>query len=235
MHRAELLDAGFNPVGRWTREGEALALDAHECLSEPAAVYVFLHGERTLYVGVAMRPLKTRLRHYVRPGPRMRTSIRIRALLLNLIETDGPVDILAAWPGRGNWNGLPLDHAPGLETALISRLAPEWNKRGVSRGSKPDLSHMRAASASGRGDQRNPARGSDADADAPYWVYVNDHLKRGRIHRAECGFCNHGRGTQEGRERRTSYWRGFPTAEAAREFARDVGYTKLKPCSYCGG
>ncbi len=94
---------------------------------------------------------------------------------------------------------------------------------------------MRAASASGRGDQRNPARGSDADADAPYWVYVNDHLKRGRIHRAECGFCNHGRGTQEGRERRTSYWRGFPTAEAAREFARDVGYTKLKPCSYCGG
>lgn len=41
-----------------------------------------------------------------------------------------------------------------------------------------------------------------------FWIYENWTHKRVRIHRAECGYCNNGRGTQATHSGRNDKWHG---------------------------
>ena len=50
-----------------------------------------------------------------------------------------------------------------------------------------------------------------------YWVYENWTHKRTRVHLAECGHCNHGRGTQASHSGRNSKWHG-PFSDRAMAF-----------------
>lgn len=56
-----------------------------------------------------------------------------------------------------------------------------------------------------------------------FWVYENWRARGhgAKIHRAECGFCNNGRGITTGTRPDNGKWHGsFETFEKAREFAK---------------
>lgn len=42
------------------------------------------------------------------------------------------VELIAAFPTPSMWNGLPVDRVTGLESGLVKKFGPPWNKRGVA-------------------------------------------------------------------------------------------------------
>lgn len=74
-----------------------------------------------------------------------------------------------------------------------------------------------------------------------FFVHWNSIRKRVRIHRAECGACNHGEGMHRGKiaaGRGVTYdWVGFEAYAGALGFARkrsvEVGATARLDCGLC--
>src|ERR1039458_869726 len=68
--------------------------------------YTFVSGDVALYVGVATMGLAKRLYFYRRPGPTQKTSIRVKALLLEALETFNKIAISTPIPpmvgGKGS-------------------------------------------------------------------------------------------------------------------------------------
>jgi len=226
MDIAKLKDAGFREIGYWRERDGALVPDLTEAVSARGAVYVFVDNDEIAYIGLSMMPLDKRFYHYAKPGPSQPTNIRLKALILDGLSSGAIFRILVAFPGHLEWNGLPLDVAPGLETALINTIQPKWNKKGSVKA----LGDPKAKKAVQR-EIPVPA----GDPSHAFWVYVNDTLKRGSIHRAECGHCNFGKGKFGGGKRTSGFWRSFETREAANSFVVTVGYADIKPCGFCGG
>jgi excinuclease UvrABC nuclease subunit len=128
-----LLNGGFIRLGSWRADPQrpgALALDG-EVPHQPG-VYAFACSGQVMYVGSAQRGLRTRLRRYAITQT-LRTSARVRALILERLGADVEVTVLAARPPSLWWQGLPIDPIAGLEEGLIKAFAPAWNIRG-----KPD-------------------------------------------------------------------------------------------------
>lgn len=123
-----LLRAGFAFVATWTVKGGKLAPDRP--LPPNPGVYAFVVDGAARYVGVATMGLAKRLHFYGRPGATQRTSQRLNALLLALLQTSNRVQIYAASPSSSDWNGLPVNLAAGLEHGLIERFELPWNIRG---------------------------------------------------------------------------------------------------------
>jgi hypothetical protein len=226
MDVSDLIKAGFREIGHWRERDGALVPDLTEAVSERGAVYVFIDNDEIAYIGLSMMPLDKRFYFYANPGPSQSTNIRLKALILDRLAIGALFRILVAFPGQLEWNGLPLDVAPGLETALINSIQPKWNKKGSIKAiGKPKA-------------KKEIQRETPVPAGDPshaFWVYINDGRKRGSIHRADCGKCNFGRGIHGGGKRSNGYWRSFETSEDANAFARTVGYTDIKSCSFCGG
>lgn len=124
-----LIKAGFIKHGTWVvRDGEiALSLSA----PKEEGVYAFAQGDQVRYVGLASNGLAQRLYQYTRPGPTMRTSIRIRQTILDNHPHGVPVDIYLAFPEDADWNGLPVHTASGLELGIIRKYHLPWNIRGA--------------------------------------------------------------------------------------------------------
>jgi hypothetical protein len=93
--------------------------------------YTFVSGDVALYVGVATMGLAKRLYFYRRPGPTQKTSIRVKALLLEALETIQQIDIYTATPTNVEWNGVPVSGVAGLEYGLIQTFKLAWNIRGA--------------------------------------------------------------------------------------------------------
>ena len=77
------------------------------------------------------------------------------------------------------------------------------------------------------------SRGSEAGVG--FWVYENwvaaGH--QGKVHRGECGFCNHGAGVHGGGQTRNGRWLGpFRTPEEAKAAAERAG-AEVRACSRC--
>lgn len=60
------------------------------------------------------------------------TSLRINGLIKNLLHKGETIELIAAVPDATTWNGLPVDVVTGLETGLVKKFRPSWNKRGVA-------------------------------------------------------------------------------------------------------
>lgn len=226
MRISELKNSGFCEIGRWQEVDGALVLDLVETVRKRGAVYVFVDNDEIAYIGLSMMPLDKRLYFYARPGPKQSTNIRLKALILDRLQSGSSFKILAAFPGKLEWNGLSLDVAPGLETALINATQPKWNKRGSIKN------------LSGPAEKVAIKRDTPIAAGDPshsFWIYVNDGRKRGCIHRAACGHCNHGQGKFGGGKRSNGYWKSFAEREEIYSFARKIGYPDIKPCDVCGG
>ncbi len=233
MDLRTLLDAGFEKVGEWRSNGGDLVLEASADLNRPGAVYAFVAEGHIVYIGVAQRPLSQRFRFYVKPAVSHTTSQRIKVLLLSALDSQQIIEIVAIWPDQSEWNGLPVDTAAGIESALISVARPVWNKRGKPRQKIASaIPKVGIAARPVSDDKTVDIASSDG---AAFWVYINDVRKRGAIHRASCRHCNYGRGLHGGGARENGYWRSFETRELANAFAKSTGYPDVKPCKTCGG
>lgn len=66
-----------------------------------------------------------------------------------------------------------------------------------------------------------------------YYIYENWAHDRGRIHRAECGFCNAGQGTQTAVGDRNGSWHSPFDRDAALTKAAELNLTDIRGCSIC--
>ena len=72
-----------------------------------------------------------------------------------------------------------------------------------------------------------------------FYVYENKSNNRARVHKADCGFCNHGEGSRRRRKSKSSgggnvRWRGpFDAREAAFSEMENLGKKDIGACSAC--
>jgi hypothetical protein len=66
-----------------------------------------------------------------------------------------------------------------------------------------------------------------------YWIYESWTRDRGRIHRADCGFCNEGQGTQVKAGDRNGRWHGPFDRDAAFAKAAQLNRADTRACSIC--
>jgi hypothetical protein len=66
-----------------------------------------------------------------------------------------------------------------------------------------------------------------------FYVYENWIHKRARLHRAECPYCNAGRGTQGATEERTGRWYSHGNLEEARAQLERLRYEDKRECGTC--
>lgn len=125
-----LLRAGFRFLGEWKGENDDFQIDAKAPVD--AGVYSFVVDDVVMYVGLTQRGLRARLDGYRRGYERQKTNARVKALILEALGSGKRVKVLVAVPEAGEWNGLPVNTAAGLEAGLISMIQPAWNILGVS-------------------------------------------------------------------------------------------------------
>jgi hypothetical protein len=126
----DLLQLGFQRFGTWAAvDGDLRLAEDKGFDAKPSGhwVYAFQLDRETVYIGATRMTLPRRLYGYRKPGPTQTTNIRLKALLLEEIGKGASIDVLGARPGHELWNGLDLDRAYGLESALITALRPRWN------------------------------------------------------------------------------------------------------------
>jgi hypothetical protein len=66
-----------------------------------------------------------------------------------------------------------------------------------------------------------------------HFVYRNWRRNRGRIHLAECSYCNHGKGTQASDSGQNGEWKGYCSRELAFKAAEAMRVTEVKACPFC--
>ncbi len=121
-----LLRSGFVEIGTWVQtEDGGVALDGRA--SSDPGVYIFLIGDKVVYVGLTVRSLQGRMNQYRRGDPRQRTSARIKGRIKATLAEGASVKVFTAQPEPSEWNGLPIHTAAGLEYGLIQALRPSWN------------------------------------------------------------------------------------------------------------
>lgn len=228
LTRLNLEKSGFSKVGEWALDEDSLTLRRRADISGEDAVYAFVRGFEILHVGVAASPLRQRLRFYAKPGPTQRTSIRVGGLIIEEIRNGSSIEVLAAWPGRTDWNGLPVYLAHAVEIGLIRAIRPPWNIRGKPKGEKIIRSKIA---------YRPPGHSGGADPSSyrnlPYWVYENRTRKKAIAHRAECSFCNYGRGLHGGGRSASGEWTPFSDRQIALSYARSTQQPDIRFCANC--
>jgi hypothetical protein len=129
-----LLRAGFQCLGEWTRDTETeIRLDA-KVPTEPG-IYAFVIDDVVVYIGLTQISLRTRLDHYRRGHEGQRTNARIKKLIVDALAESQHVKIMVATPALGEWKGLPVNMAAGLEAGLIQMVRPAWNILGANPAS----------------------------------------------------------------------------------------------------
>ena len=124
-----LLGAGFQLLGDCTLSADDVFGYSAQAPKQ-AGVYAFVVDGWIKYVGLTRGALRTRLGHYVRGHEGQKTSAHIKGRILETLRAGHHVQVLVATPPAFEWNGLPVDGAAGLETALIRLIKPEWNRQG---------------------------------------------------------------------------------------------------------
>lgn len=134
VQAADLEKYGFTPAGRWSLDparkgGVRVTLDR---LQNERVVYAFIVGSSVMYVGVCDSPtttLKVRMARYeslIGAG----TNARIVGEIKECLAKGLAVTIVALRPDAATkYIDLDVDHVRGLESALIERFRPGWNRR----------------------------------------------------------------------------------------------------------
>ena len=122
-----LLAAGFERVAAWQLAGDAIVI--LDVLRRAPAVYAFVVDGEIRYIGSASQHLPRRMREYASPGS-LKVAGRLNGFIVDELRLGRQVEILAAFPEPGGWQGLPVDLVLGLEAGLIRELRPAWNRRG---------------------------------------------------------------------------------------------------------
>lgn len=93
-----------------------------------------------------------------------------------------------------------------------------------------DKNETRRFSKGGEGQTVTRMSASEAQ---PFWVYRNWIHNRARLHRADCSYCNNGRGTQNASNSTTGEWRSFAAEAEARQFLSSLDYDDAAACGVC--
>ena len=73
-----------------------------------------------------------------------------------------------------------------------------------------------------------------ASPNGEFWVYENYPTDRARLHRGDCGFCNHGKGVSGSGDPKNLRWHGpFATLKAACDKMDELGKKDSGGCYYC--
>ena len=129
MKADELVKAGFKNCGSWEMTETGIQLNGKPP-REPG-VYALIVDGNVHHIGRSLKGFRHRMGHYRKPGSTQRTSIRINGLIKSTLQSGKTVETLAAFPEPSEWNGLPVDVVSGLETGLVAKVSPPWNKQGV--------------------------------------------------------------------------------------------------------
>jgi hypothetical protein len=132
-HRAFLKSGGFKLRGVCS-SGTTNVTMIISGNSEPKkpGVYAFVVDGEIRYIGSAQRGLHERLGHYQTTQGRY-TAARVRAEVLKVIMGGKKVEVFTYMPNQTTIikNNLPVDLVAGIETALLRKFKPTWNKRGL--------------------------------------------------------------------------------------------------------
>ena len=126
----KLINAGFKSYGGWALTDDGINFKGK--LPREPGVYAHIVDGDVYYIGRSLKGFRHRMGHYRKPGPTQSTSIRINGLIKTALKSGKTVETLAAFPEPTTWNTLPVDVVSGLETGLVAKLRPPWNKQGVS-------------------------------------------------------------------------------------------------------
>jgi hypothetical protein len=66
-----------------------------------------------------------------------------------------------------------------------------------------------------------------------HYVYQNWQRSRGRIHKAGCSYCNHGKGMHAEDSGRNGKWHGFSDRSSAFAAAKKMNVRDMKGCAVC--
>jgi hypothetical protein len=125
-----LTSAGFTSLGEWildTRDGIVLNVDA----PNESGIYAFIEENVVAYVGIANSGFRTRFEGYCRGHEKQTTNARVKKLIQQKVSKGRSIKVLIATPAPGEWNGLLVNTAAGLEAGLIEMIRPPWNKKGT--------------------------------------------------------------------------------------------------------
>lgn len=133
--KAEYLIAsgGFRRIGEWRLVPGGDGFELTDPAPKEPGVYAFVVDDVVSYIGVTLTTLHTRMGHYRRGNEAMRTSQRVKGLILEALRAGSAVDVLVAIPKPAEWHSMPVNMAAGLEAGLISHILPAWNIRGARR------------------------------------------------------------------------------------------------------
>lgn len=133
--KAEYLIAsgGFRRIGEWRLLASGDGFELTDPAPKEPGVYAFVVDDVVSYIGVTLTTLHTRMGHYRRGNEAMRTSQRVKGLILDALHGGSAVEVLVAIPKPAEWHSMPVNIAAGLEAGLISHILPAWNIRGARR------------------------------------------------------------------------------------------------------
>jgi hypothetical protein len=95
-------------------------------------VYAFAIDDAVTYVGLSSSGLRRRIDQYRRGHKGQRTSARVKALIAEAVARGQEVKVWVPMPEPGEWRGLPVNVAAGLELGLIQKMRPVWNILGAA-------------------------------------------------------------------------------------------------------
>ncbi|MFC3676235.1 GIY-YIG nuclease family protein [Ferrovibrio xuzhouensis] len=122
-----LSEAGFHYGGDWQIDGDSISISTKA--SKEMGVYAIVLDGFVVYVGVSVN-LWRRMVDYWVGHQKQKTSQRVKDLIRDALLSDRRVSMMFATPGKTEWSGLPVDLSPGLESALIEMIQPDWNVKG---------------------------------------------------------------------------------------------------------
>ncbi len=129
----ELLKLGFGNVGNFCLKEQKLQFSLSNCRNSTGS-YLFVVGQKVMYVGVTKNTLYRRMNGYENPGPSQETNKRIKPKIVQAggvqiyFLSEGAIAKFQTIIQRDNIKKeVPMD-LNMFERILISWLKPSWNR-----------------------------------------------------------------------------------------------------------
>lgn len=133
MTARKLRTLGFVPAGEFRAAAETggrIRYHQRELLPLTGGLYAFVLADQVVYIGVASNLRRRIAGAHGRPLTAARKASHAATQLRRVLHAGDRVRVMIATPEPGEWNGIPVDTALGLEPGLIKRAKPTWNMLG---------------------------------------------------------------------------------------------------------
>lgn len=144
----QILEVGFTLAGQWILAGGELRLQLDpDWRPRTQVLYAFSVSGELAYIGKTAKSLGSRLQQYKTPPKTAEngatTNRKNNQLIKEAINEGKQVEVYAYASVTNHQIGsFRLDHAAGLEDALITRLQPPWNGRQPKGAHQPKQSKV---------------------------------------------------------------------------------------------